>query len=280
MEDGLQNRKVGFIIQARMKSTRLPGKILMPLPLEGKLPLLGWITNKLKKSDFYNSIYIATSINPENDELLEFSNLHEVQCFRGSEDNVLSRFTSITKENDFDTIVRFTGDNPVLDIEILDQAIKFHFNSGADYTFTKNLPLGMNLEIIDSQALKNLDLDRLSPEDKEHVTLYIRRSGFFKKVEYKPKIDRDYQKVRLTIDYPSDFLVVSSLLSIGVHLNMEPGLRLVDYCLKEYPWLFTANNQNYQKVNYNNIQEEWSNVKPLLEKFEFKRIISLIKESI
>ncbi|QED36517.1 hypothetical protein FK178_01765 [Antarcticibacterium arcticum] len=246
----------------------------------GTLPLLGWITNALKNSIYYKSIFVATSTETENDELMKFARQYEVHIFRGSEDDVFSRFNLIARNNDFDTIIRLTGDNPILDIKVLDNAIDYHLSSGAQYTITKGLPIGMNFEIIDVNSFINIDPDSLTIEEKEHVTLHMRSSGNFNIREYIPYPNIDYNKIRLTIDYPTDFIVVSCLISIGEYLNMKPGLGLIDYCIKNYPWLFEVNQQNHQKTNYKNLQEEWVRAEPILEKFEFKRIISLLKEKV
>lgn len=278
MEDGHLNNRVGFIIQARMKSTRLPGKILMPLPIGGTTPLLGWITNAVQNSSYYKSIFVATSTNAENDDLVEFTKQFKVNIFRGSEDDVFSRFKSIAKDNDFNVIVRLTGDNPFLDIPVLDQTIDFHLSSGVDYTITKGLPVGMNFEIIDVNSFKGIYAENLTLVEKEHVTLYIRDSGRFRTQEYIPCPFTNYNEIRLTVDYPTDIVVVSTLLSIGEKLNMKPGLELVDFGLKNFPWLFEVNQQNHQKRNYKNLQEEWEEAKPILESLEFKKLVTVLKK--
>jgi spore coat polysaccharide biosynthesis protein SpsF len=118
MVDGLLNKKVAFIIQARMQSTRLPGKILMPLPVGSNVPLLGRIVETLKISNTNHSIIVATSTNPENNLLETFCKENNVACFRGSEDDVLSRFIDIVKNTDYDLIVRLTADNPFVDAKV------------------------------------------------------------------------------------------------------------------------------------------------------------------
>ena len=88
MAVGLQNKKIAFIIQARMGSTRLPGKILMPLPLGSDKCLLNWITDSLKTSGFNHSIFIATSLSSKNDLLKKFCSKNDVECYRGSEEKL------------------------------------------------------------------------------------------------------------------------------------------------------------------------------------------------
>ena len=143
-----------------------------------------------------------------------------------------------------------------------------------------NLPIGMNFEIVNVNSFKNINPESLTLEEKEHVTLHMRSSGRFNTVEFTPYPHLDYNKVRLTVDYPSDFVVVSSLISVGEILNLKSGLELVDFCIKHYPWLFEVNQQNHQKWIYNNLQEEWETAEPILEKFGFKRLISLMNGKI
>ncbi len=210
MEVGqLSNIRIAFIIQARMQSTRLPGKILMPMPIGTQFTLLGQIINSLKLSKANASIFIATSLNNENDILENVAKVNEVTCYRGSENDVLSRFISILEINTFDVVVRLTADNPIIDIEILDKTIEFHCISNKDYTNTVGLPLGMNFEVIKADALLSLKNKILSQEDREHVTLYLKNSKEYSCQTSFIDLNEDCKNARVTIDYPSDYLVVS-----------------------------------------------------------------------
>ena len=254
MVDGLQNKKIAFIIQARMGSTRLPGKILMPLPFESDKCLLNWITDNLKKSGFRNTIFIATSLSSKNDPLEVFCRKNAVKCYRGSEEDVLSRFIDITTTNEFDLVVRFTGDNPFIDVDLLDKSIASHLEKQADYTTTAGLPLGMNFEIIGTKAFDGLDKKHLSASEKEHVTLHFKNSGDYKLYTFYP-IKENLSSLRLTVDYPSDFLLVSAILSIAEKRNVKPDIHLIKYCLEMYPWIFKINQDNVQKKTYKTIEQ-------------------------
>lgn len=276
MAVGLLNKKISFIIQARMQSTRLPGKILMPLPFGGTTPLLGHIVESLKKSKLNYFITVATSFNTENDILVPFCKIHEIDCFRGEEDDVLSRFNAVLEGKDYDVVVRLTADNPFIDIELLDTTIIKHIESDADYTVSQGLPLGMNFEIISASALQSLASKALTDQDKEHVTLFIKNSGLYKLNFIKPIEKDSYNQLRLTIDYPSDYLVISALFTIYLSSKKSLGLPLIDYCLEEYSWLFEINQNNFQKGNYTTLEEELEHVKPILEQYEFKKVLSLL----
>lgn len=278
MVGGLQNKKIAFIIQARMGSTRLPGKILMPLPLETNKCLLDHIVNNLKKSNFSNLIYIATSLNSDNNAIEDFCDKNNIECYRGSEEDVLSRYIDITMNHKFDHVVRLTGDNPFLDVNLLDKSIDHHITSGADYTSTSGLPLGMNFEIISAKTLQGLSEKILSKPEREHVTLHIKSSIGYHINTYIP-IDEDLSFLRLTIDYASDYLVASTILSIAEKLDISPNLELIKYCLKKYPWIFEVNKDNVQKINYNNIREEIEIARPILDKYGFDKLITFIDDN-
>lgn len=277
MVDGLLNKKVAFIIQARMQSTRLPGKILMPLPMGSNVPLLGRIVETLKISNTNHSIIVATSTNPENNLLETFCIENNINCFRGYEEDVLSRFTEIIKTNDYDVIVRLTADNPFVDAEILDFAIGEHLKSEADYSSTKGLPLGMNLEIISKSALLSLVSKELSAQDKEHVTLFLRKSGLYKLNIIEGFLKKSYESLRLTVDYPSDYLVASAIFDIHSKTGIRVGLELVDHCIKNYPWIFESNQHNLQKYDCKTLVEEIEVIKPILKQLELEKLFKLLE---
>lgn len=278
MEVGqLSNIKIAFIIQARMQSTRLPGKILMPMPIGTQFTLLGQIINSLKLSKANASIFIATSLNNENDILENVAKVNEVTCYRGSENDVLSRFISILEINTFDVVVRLTADNPIIDIEILDKTIEFHCISNKDYTNTVGLPLGMNFEVIKADALLSLKNKILSQEDREHVTLYLKNSKEYSCQTSFIDLNEDCKNARVTIDYPSDYLVVSSLFSLHLETKIPLGIEIIKYTNIKYPFLLKSNQSNVQKANYKTLDAEIEKAIPVLEELEFKRIVSLLQ---
>jgi spore coat polysaccharide biosynthesis protein SpsF len=266
MEGGqLNNIKIGYIIQARMKSTRLPGKILLPLPFKGGKPLLKWITDSLKKSTFNHKIIIASSINEENDILQDFCNKEHIDLYRGDEENVLSRFIEITKIYNFDVIVRLTADNPILDLTILESVILEHINSQKDYTKTEGLPIGMNFEIINPNELLKTVENKLSKDDYEHVTLYTKTNSDNKLVVNYNSFNTD--KLRLTIDYPSDFAAISLLLTCQ-NLNETINFEWIKKVYTENKWIFEINESNIQKKQYSSEKDEIENAIEILKKYD------------
>ena len=277
MVDGLQNKKVAFIIQARMKSARLPGKILLPMPMGSKFTLLDQIIKSLKSSKANATIYIATSENDENDILESVAKKNGVYCFRGSENDVLSRFISILEKENFDTVVRLTADNPIVDIAILDRTIAHHIHSQKDYTHTEGLPLGMNFEVITAKAVLSLKSKALSEQDKEHVTLFIRNNSEYSCQTVAIELKDTIKNIRVTIDYPSDYLVISSLFALHLETKIPLGLQLLEYADLQYPFLLKCNQTNVQKRNSKTIEEEIKVAIPILEALELNKIVNLLQ---
>lgn len=275
MAVGPQN-KIVAIIQARMKSSRLHGKILMPMPIDGEASILESIINQLKKSQFGPDIYIATSSTTENDTLEFFANNASIKINRGSENNVLDRFITILEENTYDTCIRITADNPILDVELLDKTIEGHLSSDADYTKTEGLPLGMNFEVFNSQSLLSLKDMVLSPQDKEHVTPKLRDNNSF--LSNVIAFEKSFEnQPRLTIDYPEDYLVVSSIFQLASKYNKEVNLDFIKFIDKEYPWLITINAKKTQKKIYSDFKEELEDVIPMLNELEFDKTVEYLK---
>lgn len=247
MVAGLRSKaKIGFIIQARMRSERLPGKVLMPIPIANGKPLIQWIVNELRKCSIKNEIILATSTNAENDALYEYCLAHSIRCFRGYEDDVLSRFIEIAKINNFDAVVRLTGDNPIIDISLLEEAIEYHLLNRNDYSYTNGLPLGMNFEIISPYTLLSLEGAIMTYEEKEHVTLFIRKSDKFIKGEITLSDNIALRNIRLTVDYPSDYLVVSQVITYCDSYSSDK-ISGIEKILTDYPWIFAENAKNIQK---------------------------------
>jgi spore coat polysaccharide biosynthesis protein SpsF len=257
MADGqLDNIKVCFIIQARMNSTRLPGKVLMPIPITNGKPIIQWIVDELKKLKLSCKIIVASSTNYENDALENYCKENSINFFRGDENDVLSRFIKIAKMENPDVVVRLTGDNPIIDISLLQNVITHHVVNQNDYTTTEWLPIGMNMEVVSPAALISLENVETTYSEKEHVTLYFKNNDFFKKQVIKLVEDIEYSKLRLTIDYLSDYLVVSQLLAISQASEIF-GFDLVKIVYEKYNWLFQVNKDNIQKKTPADLLEEF-----------------------
>ena len=237
MEAGLLNN-TGVIIQARMGSKRLPGKVLKPFPFGIGDPLLQVIIQKLLKTFKSNQIFVATSIDIQDDPIFSLCSKMNINCFRGSKNNVLSRFIAIAKNNSrWKYIMRFTADNPFISCEELNAFLTNFSFTEKEYCYSEGLPLGMNFEIVNKKLLLSLENKRLSKLDKEHVTRYIKNKLPEKCIKYSFK---SFGNVRCTIDYPQDFLVLSAVQSIINQKNLN-DLEGVKEAFESNKWLFSIN---------------------------------------
>ncbi|MHA8095471.1 cytidylyltransferase domain-containing protein [Aquirufa lenticrescens] len=247
MVDGQLN-KVVVIVQARMQSTRLPGKVLMPMPIFGEKTILDQIVDQLRRSKYKLDIVLATSVLDIDDQIAEFCSKNGIQFFRGDEENVHSRFYEILKISKKDVGIRITGDNPFIDIDHIDFALDHYFNETIyDYSYTSGLPLGMNFEIFSISSFMKLSDMKLTSFEQEHVTLKYKADESFNISEIIFDVNID-KVVRVTVDYPSDYLVVSTLFQLSEKNKIKPRLDVIMYALKNYSWLFELNQNNLQRV--------------------------------
>jgi spore coat polysaccharide biosynthesis protein SpsF len=142
-------------------------------------------------------------------------------------------------------VVRLTGDNPAIDPFYINQAVEFHLAQKADYTLTTGLPLGTNLEVISQVALAAAYAQAIRPEEREHVTPYLRRNpgGQFRLLTLPLTVPTPLRDLRLTLDYPSDYALLHILFS---QLPEQFMLADVQDLLLKYPWLTQINHQNEQ----------------------------------
>ncbi|AUZ28277.1 spore coat protein [Bacillus subtilis] len=202
-----------FIIQARMGSTRLPGKV-RPL---GSNRLLDILVHRVRKSVFYqkdqDNLVIATSDRETDDKLESHCIKHGFRVFRGSEERVLDRFVEVIKTVKPTVVIRLTGDNPFVDPELLDVMIKAHLDQGADYTYILNTPLGICGEAVNAKLLIDISrIQALEDQYQEHVTLYVRNHPALYHVQFLEAPERfRAPQYRLTIDTKEDYESIKAL---------------------------------------------------------------------
>lgn len=197
--------KVIAIIQARMGSTRLPGKVLMDL--EGK-PLLARVVNRTRRAHMLDEVVIATTVMTHDDSIVNLCDKFNWPFFRGSEDDVLDRYYRAAKDYNADVIVRITSDCPLIDSGVIDQCVKKFFKDHLlDYLSNslkpRTFPRGMDVEVVDSKALEKAWHEDNNPSWREHVTPYI----YFNPDTFRIKSlanDVDYSYMRWTVDTEED----------------------------------------------------------------------------
>jgi len=268
------------VIQARMASERFPGKILEPLPADSSVPMIKRIAESAEDVPEIDEVLVATTTDASDDQLVSFCKNENIPVWRGSVDNVLSRYCSASETYSAETVVRLTGDNPLLDTDVLSACIQYHQAEGNDYTNTKGLPIGMNCEVISASALKKLsdEMDRLSREEKEHVTLRFLNDKRFKKSTMKVEVPKVYANLRLTVDYVSDYLLMNTLFMLKAESD-KSGVDFIEEVRNSRPWLFDANRENIQKKQFGSFSEEKEAAIALLERFDMKRISGFLKKS-
>ena len=204
-DKGREIKKTVAILQARMGSTRLPGKVLMPL---ADKTVLDWAVERAQRAKSLDELVLATSANQQDDPLEEFSARRGLACFRGSEDDVLDRYYQAAQSFKAKVVVRLTGDNPLVDGEFVDWVIDAYHDIGADYVAAVpgeewHLPVGLAAEVFSFTALAEAWQQDKNPLWREHVTPFIRCHTKHFKVCYLTA-PVEYLPARITVDEPAD----------------------------------------------------------------------------
>lgn len=201
-------KKVGIIVQARMGSTRLPGKVMKPILNK---PMLQILIERLKRCKKVDTLIVATSKNKNNDVIEKLANRLGVACFRGKEDDVLDRYYEAAKEYRLDVIVRITSDCPLTDPLLVDDLITFYFdNLPIDYVsnaIKRTYPRGYDIEVFSFESLKKAAMEDTRPYHREHVTPFIREN--MKLLNY--GAHSDSSRYRVTVDTIEDFELVTRI---------------------------------------------------------------------
>lgn len=195
---------LGIIIQARMGSERLPGKILRPI---GDKTILEHIIFRLTGLKNLATVVVATSEEHRDDVVAQFCGERKINCFRGSEQNVLERYYLCARQYGFGEIVRLTADNPFVDIEEIDNLIDFFRKEKLDYAHSFNsLPCGVGAEIFTYVALEKDYKEASMPHHYEHVNEYmLENPDLFKTAVLNVEETKNRPDIRLTVDTQEDY---------------------------------------------------------------------------
>lgn len=215
-----------LISQARLGSTRLPGKVLKKI--EGQ-SLLEIHLTRLKECKMVSEIILATTNNDEDIQIYNLVSSLGFFCFRGSENDVLDRYYQIAKLKKADWVVRVTADCPLIDPVLIDDVVGFVINSGKDYgsnVLVENFPDGQDVEVIKFEALEKSWINSTLNSDREHVTTYIRRNcdynngDLFSVINY--DCDSNFANIRMTVDEILDFVLIDRLVvDLGIHKTWQ-----------------------------------------------------------
>jgi len=187
----------------------LPGKVLMGV--NGRT-LLAYQLDRISKSKKLNKVVIATSTLEKDDVIEAFCKDYGVDCYRGSENDVMSRYYECAKKYNPDTVVRMTADCPLIDPEIIDKVVQKFKDNNVDYCAntvppeTSKFPDGSDIEVFSMKALERANIEVQDEHRREHVTFQFWQDKNYTSSQYIQ--DKDWSKYRITVDYPEDFEVV------------------------------------------------------------------------
>lgn len=218
--------KIIIITQARVGSSRLPSKVLLPLAGD---TLLGIHLKRLKKSKLASSVVVATTFEEKADQIVSIAKQNGVKYFQGSTENVLDRFYQAVKSDKPDYIVRVTSDCPLIDGALLDSIINMAIKNKIDYcsnTLIEAYPDGQDVEIIKWSAFQDSWKYAKTKLQLEHVTPYIRENTHFKGKKLFSSMnfpcENNYNHVRMTVDEPIDFDALKLLVNeLGTDQNWK-----------------------------------------------------------
>lgn len=247
----MENKAVA-IIQARLSSKRLPGKVLKYI--DHNTTVLGSVINRVASATSVDQVIVATSEEPQDWEIVKFCEKNNVSLYRGSQDNVLARFFQCAIKFNATDIIRITSDNPLIDSAVIDEVFERYSLANADYAannLLKSYPHGMDVEVISAAALKMAYQNANLKTDLEHVTQYIRhRPSIFQLVNHKYRCV--CHNIRLTVDEAADLQLVRLVVRL---LGKEPTVNQIVCLFDEFPELSKINVEVAQRhAEYNKNQ--------------------------
>ncbi|UCD55160.1 MAG: glycosyltransferase family protein [Candidatus Omnitrophota bacterium] len=243
--------KIGAIVQARYSSTRLPGKILKELPSGSGITALGQVIRRLKRSKKINEIIVATSLEKSADRILAVAKREGAGYFRGSKENVLSRYYLSARCNNLDVIVRICSDCPCIDPGVVDSVIEKHVKKKADYTsntLERTYPRGLDTEVFNFDILEKTYKNAKKDYEKEHVTPYIyTNNSLFRIMQVKAPKRFFWPDLRITLDTKEDYALISKVFDHLYPRDKYFGISEIISLFKKKPRLRLINKKIMQK---------------------------------
>jgi spore coat polysaccharide biosynthesis protein SpsF len=244
---------IGVIIQARMGAKRLPGKVLKQI--DGQ-PLLKYQIERINRSKHVKCIVIATTTSMMDDPIAKFCHDSGLNCFRGDEQDVLSRYFECAKKFGIETIVRITADCPLIDPEIIDQTIDLFLKSESDFAAntvppeSSFFPDGSDVEVFSFKALNKAYYECKDEHFREHVTFYFWKvNNGFNTIQLKS--ERNLSQYRITVDYQEDFEVVEFIFKSIKKRNIFGNLNEIISILDKNPEIRKRNSRYFFGIGWN-----------------------------
>lgn len=272
----------GIVIQARLGSNRLPGKVLLPL-LGGQTTILREIVERSHRVKGSTNAIVAIPDSTRDDDLADYvvEVLPTTGMTRGSEDDALERFCVAARAHGLEHVVRLTADNPCIDPDVVEQALAAHINGRYDYTCTTGLPMGLNVEVVTTSALLKANRSECSPTDRTHVTSYIRNRPDEFLLHWCPvHLAADATHLRLTVDTYLDYVMVQILFDYLASEHRNFGVRQILKLREERPFIFEINQHIHQKQVFATEELELSEALELLQQQELFRAVDVLENYI
>lgn len=241
--------KIIATIEARMRSSRLRGKVLKPIL--GR-PVLQLLIDRLRLAHSLDEVVVATTTNPADDAIEELATMLGVGCYRGSEDDVLDRVLRAAKSVDAHVIVEITGDCPLIDPGVVDELVNCYLTGNADYvanTLHRTFPRGFDTQVFATRILEEVSRLTQDPVDREHVSLYIyEHPDRFSLRNVESRLIEKHWQHRLTVDTPEDFILIETIFERLYPQNPAFTLHDVIELLEREPELTKINQEIKQKA--------------------------------
>lgn len=231
----MTSHNASIYIQARMRATRLPGK---PMKTVLGKPLLGFLVERMRRCKSVSKIVIATTVEPQDDLIAHWGFSNGIAVFRGSEGDVLDRFFQTSVHFPADPIVRVTADCPLLDPNVVDQAVQLYLKD-SQYDYVSNslvrfFPRGMDVEVLSLKCLQEAAKEASLPWEREHVTPFI--YGHPDRYRIGQLLyDPDESVHRWTVDTPEDLILITKILEELYPKNPHFTLKDLLDCLHANP---------------------------------------------
>ncbi|MDD5085611.1 MAG: glycosyltransferase family protein [Candidatus Omnitrophica bacterium] len=244
----MAERKVIAIVQARMGSTRLPGKVLIDI---AEKPMLWHVLDRLRHAHFVHDVMVATSINKKDNAIERFCRVNNLNCYRGSEEDVLDRYYQAARVEKADIVVRITADCPLTDPKIVDKVISAYVKNAGSFQGSSNVinrtyPRGLDTEVISFSALEQAWGKAKKPYQREHATTYIYEHPEEFKM-YSVENGEDLSLLRWTVDEESDLCFVREIYKRLWREGKVFLIRDVLAALEKEPYLKEINSRIKQK---------------------------------
>jgi spore coat polysaccharide biosynthesis protein SpsF len=238
------------IIQARMESSRLPGKVLLDIAGE---PMLVRVVERTRRADNLDNVVVATTIHASDDPVAALCVRRGYPCYRGSMHDVLDRYYQAAKRFQAQVVVRVTADCPVIDPDLIDEAVAALIEAKADFVanrlpppWRRSYPIGLDIEVCTFQALERAWVEAGQPQHREHVMPYLYEvEGRFKTLLLHH--DPDYGYLRWTVDTPQDLNLIRQVYAHFEDRDDFTWLEVMDY-FERNPQLAETNAQVRHKT--------------------------------